>query len=88
MEIPSLTKMPTLVKFPIEAIIAVGVAKINAHGQNTTKIVTARIISPVKIKVKTAQINAITTMKVAHLSAVLTTSEFSGFADSTNLINL
>jgi hypothetical protein len=68
--------------------MAVGVAKINAQGQNTTKIVTARMISPVYTKVKTAQINAITTMKVAHLSAALTTFAFSGLADSTILINL
>ena len=44
---PSFTKIPLRVKFPIDAIIEVGVARTNAHGQNTTRIVTDRVISKV-----------------------------------------
>ncbi len=44
---PSFTNMPFFVKFPMAAIIAVGVARTNAHGQNTTRIVTDLVISNV-----------------------------------------
>ena len=71
----------------MEAIIAVGVARTNAHGQNTTKIVTDLIISKVNKYVNTAAVKAITTISVAHLSAWRTTLEFSGDEDSTNLTN-
>ncbi len=77
-----------MVKFPIAAIIAVGVAKTNAHGQNTTSIVTALKISWVTIQVPIEQINAPTTIHVAHWSAAFTILAFSGFEDSINLINL
>lgn len=42
---PSLTRIPFLLRFPIAAIIAVGVARTNAHGQNTTSTVTDLKIS-------------------------------------------
>ena len=51
------------------AIMAVGVAKTNAQGQKTTKTVTARMLSPVKIQVAKAVISAMITIQVAHLSA-------------------
>ena len=44
---PSLMRIPYFVRLPIAAIIAVGVANTNAHGQNTTRIVTDLIISNV-----------------------------------------
>ena len=47
MDSPSLTKIPCFVRFPMLAMIAVGVARTNAHGQNTTSIVTDLIISNV-----------------------------------------
>ena len=84
---PSFTRIPYLVKFPMAAIIAVGVARTSAHGQNTTRIVTDLLISNVARYVNTANVNAITTIIVAHLSAVLTILEFSGSDDSTNFIN-
>jgi len=84
---PSFTRIPYLVRFPIAAIIAVGVAKTSAHGQNTTRIVTDRAISNVYRYVKIAAVKAIATTNVAHLSAWRTTLAFSGDDDSTNLIN-
>ena len=45
-------------------------------GKNTTKIVTARIISPVIAQVNPAADNAITTIHVAHLSAIPTIFAF------------
>ena len=42
---PDLIMTPRFVACPIAAIIAVGVASTKAHGQNTTRTVTARIIS-------------------------------------------
>ena len=71
----------------MDAIIAVGVASTNAHGQNTTRIVTDLIISNVNRYVNIEAVNAITTIKVAHLSAYLTILEFSGDEDSTNFIS-
>ena len=50
--------------------MAVGVAKTSAQGQNTTKIVTARIISPEKIHVRAAALRAMTTIQVAQRSAM------------------
>ena len=77
-----------MVQLPIAAIIAVGVANTNAHGQNTTKIVTARIISPVIAQVNPAADNAITTIHVAHLSAIPTIFAFPASADCTKRIIL
>ena len=71
---------------PIAAIIAVGVASTNAHGQNTTKIVTALIISFVIKPVSAAAVKAITTIHVAHLSAIPTIFAFPASADSTKRI--
>ena len=44
---PSRTRKPCLVAFPMAAMMAVGVASTRAQGQNTTRMVTARMISPV-----------------------------------------
>ena len=51
--------------------MAVGVARINAHGQNTTKTVTPLSILPVANHATIAMINATGTSHVAHLSAIL-----------------
>ena len=71
---------------PFAAIIAVGVARTNEHGQNTTKIVTALIISPLTIQVIAAALSAIITIQVAHLSASPTIFALPASADSTNRI--
>ena len=63
------------------AIMAVGVARTKAQGQNTTNIVTALIISPVKNQVRPAADNAITTIQVAHLSAIPTILALPASAD-------
>jgi len=68
---PDLINTPYLVAWPIAAMIAVGVAKINAHGQNTTKTVTPLSIFPVTNHATIAIINATGTSQVAHLSAIL-----------------
>ena len=81
-------RTPYFVKFPIAAIIDVGVDSTSAQGQNTTRIVTDLIISKVYRYVKIEAVNAIATINVAHLSAVRTILAFSGFEDSTNLISL
>ena len=47
MDFPFLTKIPYFVKLLVAAISAVGVARTNAQGQNTTNIVTDLIISNV-----------------------------------------
>ena len=52
-------------------MIAVGVASISAHGQNTTRTVTPRSILPVANHAAIAIINATGTSQVAHLSAIL-----------------
>ena len=44
---PSRTRKPCFVALPMAAMMAVGVASTRAQGQNTTSMVTARIISPV-----------------------------------------
>ncbi|MNP10450.1 hypothetical protein D3C76_1026010 [compost metagenome] len=72
--------------FPIPAIIAVGVANTKEHGQNTTSIVTERMISPVINQVAAADIKAITTIQVAHLSAIPTILAFPASADLTRRI--
>ena len=78
---PCRTRKPCFVALPIAAIIAVGVASTKAHGQNTTRIVTALIICPVTSQVITAALNAITTIQVAHLSAIPTIFAFPASAD-------
>ena len=52
-------------------MIAVGVASINAHGQNTTRTVTPLSMFPVMSQAAIAIINATGTSHVAHLSAIL-----------------
>ena len=49
--------------------MAVGVASTSAQGQNTTRIVTARMISPVMSHVSAAAESAMTTIHVAQRSA-------------------
>ena len=44
---PSRTRKPCFVALPMAAMMAVGVASTSAQGQKTTRMVTARIISPV-----------------------------------------
>ena len=78
---PSFTRKPCFVAFPIAAMIAVGVARTSAQGQNTTSIVTARIISPVINPVISAADKAITTIHVAHRSARLTIFALPALAD-------
>ena len=73
---PSRTRKLWRVAFPIAAMIAVGVAKTRAQGQKTTKMVTARIISPVMIQVRSAAVRAITTIHVAQRSAIPTILAF------------
>ena len=66
------------------AIMAVGVASTRAQGQNTTKIVTARISSPVTKPVMAAADRAITTIQVAHRSASPTIFALPASADWTS----
>ena len=47
--------------------MAVGVARTSAQGQNTTSMVTARIISCVKSQVSAAALSAMTTIQVAQV---------------------
>ena len=68
------------------AMMAVGVASTRAHGQNTTRIVTARMISPDISHVSAAAVNAITTIHVAHRSARLTIFALPASADCTRRI--
>ena len=64
--------MPYLAAFPMPAITAVGVASMNAQGQNTTSTVTALMKSCVASPVMTAQESAMTTSHVAQRSAAFT----------------
>ncbi|MPN29869.1 hypothetical protein SDC9_177322 [bioreactor metagenome] len=73
---------------PIAATIAVGVANTKAQGQNTTRIVTALIISPVTNQVKIALEKAAITIYVAHLSATPTIFALLASALSTSFIIL
>ena len=68
---PDLINTPYFVAWPIAAIMAVGVASINAHGQNTTSTVTPLSIFPVINHAAIAMNNATGTSHVAHLSAIL-----------------
>ena len=71
---------------PMAAMIAVGVARTRAQGQNTTKIVTERSSCPVANQVITAAVSAITTIQVAHRSASPTIFAFPASADCTRRI--
>ena len=71
---------------PIAAIMAVGVAKTKAQGQKTTRIVTARIISPLITQVRAAAVRAITTIQVAQRSAMPTIFALPASADCTSRI--
>ena len=73
---PSFIRKPCFEALPIAAMIAVGVASTREHGQNTTRIVTALMISPVMIHVSAAAVSAVTTIHTAHLSASLTIFAF------------
>ena len=75
--------MPRRVALPIAAMIAVGVASTSAQGQNTTRIVTARMISPVSHHTPPAETSAITTIHVAHRSASPTIRALPASADCT-----
>ena len=68
---PDLISTPCFVACPIAPMIAVGVASINAQGQNTTRTVTPLTISPVISHAAIAMASAIGTSHVAHLSAIL-----------------
>ena len=68
------------------AMMAVGVASTSAQGQNTTRMVTARMIWPVKSHVRAAALRAITTIQVAHRSASPTIRAFPASADWTRRI--
>ena len=68
-------------------MIAVGVAKINAHGQNTTKTVTPLSILPVTSHATIAIIKATGTSHVAHLSAILCVGACFSSAAFTRSIN-
>ena len=83
---PSRTRKPCLVALPMAAIMAVGVASTRAQGQKTTKMVTARMISPVTAQVTAAAVRAITTIQVAHRSARPTILALPASADCTRRI--
>ena len=66
--------------------MAVGVASTSAQGQNTTRMVTARMISPVTSHVPAAAVRAMTTIQVAHRSARRTILALPASADCTSSI--
>ena len=68
------------------AMMAVGVASTRAQGQNTTSMVTARIISPVTAQVMPAASRAVTTTQVAQRSARPTILALPASADWTRRI--
>ena len=68
------------------AMMAVGVASTRAQGQNTTRMVTARMISPVISQVRRAADRAMTTIQVAHRSASPTILALPASADWTRRI--
>ena len=59
---PSRTSAPSEAARPMAAITAVGVARTSAHGQKTTRIVTARISSPVTSHTAAAAVSAAKTI--------------------------
>ena len=68
------------------AIMAVGVASTSAQGQNTTRMVNARMICPVISQVSAAALRAMTTIQVAQRSARPTIFAFPASADCTRRI--
>ena len=68
------------------AMIAVGVASTSAQGQNTTRMVTARMIAPVISQVSAAALSAMTTIQVAQRSAIPTIFALPASADCTSRI--
>ena len=68
------------------ATMAVGVASTSEQGQNTTRMVTARMISPVTSHVASAAENAPATIQVAQRSARRTTFALPASADCTSRI--
>ena len=68
------------------AIMAVGVASTRAQGQNTTRMVTARIRSLVMNPIRMDAVNAVTTIHVAQRSASPTIFAFPASADCTRRI--
>ena len=68
-------------------MIAVGVASIKAHGQNTTRTVIALTTSPVIIHAPIAIRSATGTSHVAHLSAILCVGACLLSASFTRFIN-
>ena len=68
------------------AIMAVGVARTRAQGQNTTRMVTARMICPVMSQVSAAADRAMTTIQVAHRSAMPTILALPASVDWTSRI--
>ena len=79
---PSWTSMPRLDMLPAAAMMAVGVARIRAQGQNTTSTVTDLYMSWNATYDSTATVNAMTTMYTAQRSAVRTTLDFPASAFS------
>ena len=75
-----------MVPLPMAAMMAVGVASTRAQGQNTTRMVTERMISPVNSQVSTAADRAMTTIQVAQRSARPTILAFPASADWTSRI--
>ncbi len=68
------------------AMMAVGVASTSAHGQNTTRMVTARMICPVTAHVMAAALSAMMTIHVAQRSAMPTILALPASADCTSRI--
>ena len=67
-------------------MMAVGVASTRAQGQNTTRMVTARITCPVTSQVRAAAVRAMTTIQVAQRSAMPTILALPASADCTRRI--
>ena len=83
---PSRTRKPCFVALPMAAMMAVGVASTSAQGQKTTRIVTARMISPENIHVSAAAVSAMTTIHVVQRSARPTILALPASADWTRRI--
>ena len=81
---PSRTRKLCFVALPMAAMMAVGVASTRAQGQNTTRMVTARMGSRVMRPVRAAAVRAATTIQVAHRSARPTILALPASADWTS----
>ena len=81
-----LRKFNCAVALPMAAMMAVGVASTSAQGQKTTRIVTARMISPEMSHVSAAAVRAMTTIHVAQRSDRPTILALSASADWTRRI--